>query len=104
MLFSLHMDACQGKLPSEVPGTARYAARRILFAERDLIVSENLARLGLPIANIPWPGTAFEEGEAVVSALGTGKNRSEALQDLTTLLTSWSDIWGDDVYHGDPEG
>ena len=56
-LFSLHMDACQGSLPPEVPGSPRYAARRILFAERDLTVSENLARLGLPIADIPWPGT-----------------------------------------------
>lgn len=85
-LFSLHMDACQGKLPPEASGSARYAARRILFAERDLVVGENLARLGLPIADIPWPGTAFEEGQAVVSILGTGRDRSEALQDLDNTL------------------
>ena len=85
-LFSLHMDACRGELPPEVSESPRYAARRILFAERDLVVSGNLALLGLPIADIPWPGTAFEEGEAVVSALGTGMNRSEAWQVLDNTL------------------
>ena len=61
-LFSLHMDACQGKLPSEVPGPACYAARQILFADRDLVVKEDLSRFAPDVADIPWPGTSFEDG------------------------------------------
>ena len=85
-LFSLHMDACQGNLPPTVQGPARYAARRILFAERDLVVKEDLSRFAPRIADIPWPGTSFEENQAVVSVFGTGRNRREALQDLDNTL------------------
>jgi predicted ATP-grasp superfamily ATP-dependent carboligase len=85
-LFAFHMDACRGELPLKAPESARYAARRILFAERDLVVEENLARLGLPLADIPWPGTSFEDGQAVVSALATGRSREEALRDLDNTL------------------
>ncbi len=85
-LFSLHMDACQGKVPPAVPGPACSAARRILFADRDLVVKEDLSGFAPHIADIPWPGTSFEEGQAVVSVLGTGRDRSESLQDLDNTL------------------
>ena len=85
-LFALHMDAYGGNLPPEVPEPGRYVSRQILFAERDLVVTEDLSGFALPIADIPWPGTSFEEGQAVVSAFGTGRNRREALQDLDNTL------------------
>jgi hypothetical protein len=85
-LFSLHMDACEGKLPPKVPEPERYVSRQILFAEQDLVVKEDLSGFGPRIADIPWPGSSFEEGQAVVSAFGTGGNRSEALQDLDNTL------------------
>jgi predicted ATP-grasp superfamily ATP-dependent carboligase len=85
-LFSLHMDACRGTLPSRIPGPGWYAARRILFAERDLVVREDLSRFAPRVADIPWPGTAFEEGQAVVSVLGRGSDRSGALLDLDNTL------------------
>jgi uncharacterized protein len=85
-LFSLHMDAYQGKLPSEVPGPAGYAARKILFADRDLVVKEDLSRFAPDVADIPWPGTSFEDGQAVVSVLCTGSDRSGALDSLDNTL------------------
>ncbi len=85
-LFTLHMDACGGKLSPGVPDPARYAARQILFADRDMVVKEDLSRFAPRIADIPWPGTAFEDGQAVVSVLGTGGNRGEAIQELDNTL------------------
>jgi len=85
-LFSLHMGACGGFLPSMVPEPERFVSRRILFAERDLVVREDLSGFGPQIADIPWPGTSFEEGQAVVSAFGTGRNRREALLNLDNTL------------------
>ncbi|MDD1664296.1 MAG: ATP-grasp domain-containing protein [Methanomicrobiales archaeon] len=85
-LFSLHMDACEGRLPPHVPEPACYTSRRILFADRDLVVEEDLSRFGPHVADIPWPGTSFEEGQAVVSVFGTGRDRGKALQDLDNTL------------------
>lgn len=85
-LFSLHMDACRGILPPTPPQPRRYAARRILFAERDLALTDDLSRFGPGIADIPWPGTEFEEGQAVVSVFGTGGSREGALADLDNTL------------------
>ena len=85
-LFSLHMAACRGILPSTIPDPGCWAARRIFFADRDLVVKEDLFRYAPGIADIPWPGTEFEEGQAVMSVLGRGVDRSGALRDLGNTL------------------
>jgi len=85
-LFSLHMDACRGVLPGELPLTGLCAARQILFANRDLIIREDLSKFAPRVADIPWPGTSFEEGQAVVSVLGTGQGRESAMKDLVNTL------------------
>jgi hypothetical protein len=85
-LFSLHMDACRGVLPDGPPEAGRCAARRILFADRDFVVREDLSGFAPRVTDIPWPGSSFEEGQAIVSALGTGRNREEATQDLVNIL------------------
>jgi hypothetical protein len=87
-LFSLHMEACLGILPAEVPESGCYSVREILFAERDTVVKEDLSRYAPRVADIPWPGTEFEEGQAVVSVLGTGEDRDRALQDLGNTLNN----------------
>jgi predicted ATP-grasp superfamily ATP-dependent carboligase len=51
-----------------------------------MVVEEDLSRLSPHIADIPWPGTSFEDGQAVVSVFGTGRDRREALQDLDNTL------------------
>jgi len=85
-LFSLHMGACGGRLPPHIPEPICYTSRRILFAERDLVVKGDLSGFGPRIADIPWPGTSFEEGQAVVSVFGSGGDRREALEDLDNTL------------------
>lgn len=87
-LFQFHADACAGRLPDSVPPPNRVAARRILFADRDLTVNGDLAHLKGLVADIPWPGTHFEEGQAVVSVYGTGATRTEALFVLDKHITT----------------
>jgi predicted ATP-grasp superfamily ATP-dependent carboligase len=81
-VFSLHMDACRGVIPAAMPKTKRVAIRRILFAERDMRLDADLSALAPRIADIPWPGTEFEEGNAVVSVYGCAETETAALQDL----------------------
>jgi predicted ATP-grasp superfamily ATP-dependent carboligase len=85
-LFSLHMDACRGNLPSGVPEPSCYAARQIFFADRDLVVREDLSGFAPDVADIPWPGTSFEDGQAVVSVQCTGRDRSSTLESLDNTL------------------
>ncbi len=81
-LFSLHMNACRGSIPEGKPPARRYAMRRILFAEQDLTVRSDPAPLAPMISDIPWPGTRFRPGEAVVSVHATGPDRTTALAAL----------------------
>jgi predicted ATP-grasp superfamily ATP-dependent carboligase len=81
-LFEAHIRACDGTLPGSRPAPGQYAVRTILFAERDLTVTGDMSRLAPAVADIPWPGTEFEEGHAVVSVYGQGKDRDEALSML----------------------
>jgi len=81
-VFAMHMDACRGVLPAARPAARRVAVRRILFAERDMRLSVDLAPLAPRIADIPWPGTDFEEGNALVSVYGCGETETAACADL----------------------
>lgn len=87
-LFSLHRDACSGRLPVQPPAARQAAARSILFAERDMTVSEDLGRFRDFVADIPWPGTSFEEEQAIISVYGTGPDRGAALAMLDKHITT----------------
>lgn len=86
-LFSLHLEACRGAIPAGMPQPRRFAARRILFAERDLVVRDDLSSLAPGISDIPWVGSEFEEGAAVLSVYGWGKSRDAALDMLDKTIT-----------------
>ncbi len=77
-LFSAHLAACRGVLPPRRPPYRQVAAREILFADRDLTVDTDLSLLSPIVADIPRPGTAFEEGQAVISVYGWGTAEAEA--------------------------
>lgn len=81
-VFAMHMDACRGVIPATVPAARQVAVRRILFAERDMRLGADLSALAPRIADIPWPGTEFEEGHAVVSVFGCGETEAAAYADL----------------------
>jgi predicted ATP-grasp superfamily ATP-dependent carboligase len=77
-MFQCHIDACSGKLPQKSFSPLQVAARSILFAERDFTLTADLKHLMPHVADIPWPGTFFEEGQAVVSVYGQGITREGA--------------------------
>jgi predicted ATP-grasp superfamily ATP-dependent carboligase len=79
-MFQLHVDACRGVLPDSLPRPTRFAARSILFADRDLTLRSNLARLSPIVADIPYPDTFFEKEQAIVSVYGWGKTKTAALR------------------------
>ncbi|WP_338323527.1 ATP-grasp domain-containing protein [Methanoculleus taiwanensis] len=87
-VFQLHVDACRGRLPERLPEQKCVAVRRILFAERDCVIRADLASLAPAVADIPWPGTEVEEGQAIVSVYGWGSSREEALRMLDTHITT----------------
>lgn len=78
-LVRLHLDACAGRLPGGRPETRQYAARRILFADRDIVVGTDLSCLAPTVTDIPPPGTAIAAGGAVVSIRAAGPDEAAAL-------------------------
>jgi predicted ATP-grasp superfamily ATP-dependent carboligase len=78
-LFSRHVAACRGILPDTNAPLKRFAARGILFADRDRYIPADLSHLTPIVADIPWPGTYFEEGMAIVSVYGEGMSRAGAI-------------------------
>lgn len=78
-LFSDHIQACRGILPEKYPDRKQFAARTILFADRDITINSDIADLAPAIADIPKPGTFVEDGKAVVSVYGWGATRDAAL-------------------------
>ena len=87
-LFDLHAAACSGQLPALRPESREVAARGILFADRDMTVNADLMALKDFVADIPWPGTFFEKGQAVVSVYGRGRDREVALAMLDKHITT----------------
>jgi len=87
-LFTLHTEACRGRLPNRLFPPRKVAARSIIFADRDMTVKADLARFREFASDIPWPGTFFEEEQAIVSILGTGPDRASALAMLDKHITT----------------
>ncbi|MGA2105670.1 ATP-grasp domain-containing protein [Methanoregula sp.] len=86
-LFRFHVNACAGTLPEPLL-PHQYAARRILFANRDLTLDADLKALAPVVSDIPWPGTFFEEGQAITSVSGTGPTRDVALGTLDKNIST----------------
>lgn len=101
-LFSAHVAACRGVLPGKKPIARQVAVREILFADRDIEVTSNLACLSPLIADIPWPGTFFEEGQAVVSVYGWGPRQEDALQLLDKHIRRVQQYMGERLYGRGP--
>jgi predicted ATP-grasp superfamily ATP-dependent carboligase len=87
-LFQYHVNACRGILPRALPTPEKVAVRSILFADRDMTVTADLGKLAPNVADIPWPGTFFEQDQAIVSVYGTGRNREEALAELDKHIST----------------
>jgi predicted ATP-grasp superfamily ATP-dependent carboligase len=87
-LFVYHVDACRGILPPVAAPPNQVAVRSILFADRNITIKSDLKHLASRIADIPWPGTFFEEGQALVSVFGWGKTRQDAFSLLDKHIST----------------
>ena len=87
-LFGLHVGACRGVLPERPPECRQVACRSIIFADRDITISEDLSRFKGIVADIPWPGTFFEEEQALVSVYGWGPDHASARALLDKHITT----------------
>lgn len=95
-LFMAHLDACRGVLPVKRPFAHRFAARSILFADRDLVVRDDLGHMQSRVADIPPVGTRIEDGHALISVFGEGSTRDDACRALDnniTELRTYIDQW-----------
>jgi predicted ATP-grasp superfamily ATP-dependent carboligase len=86
-LFDLHVNACRGSVPETMPAPVCTAARTIVFADRDLVVQEDLSTLAPAVADIPRRGTVVEEGSALLSVYGWGSTRASACALLDKTIT-----------------
>ena len=103
-VFAMHVDACRGVLPAARPAARRVGVRRILFAERDMRLDADLSALAPHVADIPWPGTEFEEGHAVVSVFGCAETEAAALLDLERNAAAARRLIGESTAPGDRKG
>jgi len=87
-LFRYHVDACAGKFPSGMRSPRQVAVRSILFADRDLTITSDLKNFASYIADIPWPGSSFETGQALVSVYGWGSTREAAFSMLDKHIST----------------
>jgi predicted ATP-grasp superfamily ATP-dependent carboligase len=97
-LFSAHLAACRGNLPRQRPSCRQVAARKILFADRDMTVAADLSRLSPVVSDIPWPGTAFVEGQAIISIYGWGATEKEATELLHKHIRTVGQYMGGRLY------
>ncbi len=96
-----------GLLPDRIV-TQRYAARLILYAERDTIVNTIMdtivaTNFGDGIADVPGKGKIIKSGQPLVSCIGTGTTRSDAIaaamRKLTRLKAELREIRRNDETH-----
>ena len=87
-LFSLHVMACEGRLPDSDIQPRHFAARKILFADEDMVIEKDLLQYSSFISDIPWPGSSFGKGAAVVSVYGSGPDRMTALSALDKHIST----------------
>lgn len=76
-LIRLHLDACEGRLPSEIPGVSSKARAACLFYAPTPFT---LPDAPLPdwTADRPKPGTRFDKGDPVCTMLATGPSTQAA--------------------------
>jgi predicted ATP-grasp superfamily ATP-dependent carboligase len=81
-----HVAACRdGRLPDEIPASrSTVVGKQIVFAERQVIVLDDLRRQLMGIADVPRPGESISPGAPVLTVIRSGQSHSEA----ATLLAA----------------
>ncbi|MBN1432842.1 MAG: ATP-grasp domain-containing protein [Methanomicrobiaceae archaeon] len=85
-IFEAHINACRGILPELSPKHKKFVARKVIFAKRDLKVSDDMKKFYPKVADIPWKEDEIEEGGAIMSVYGEGSTLPEAESSLDKTI------------------
>lgn len=85
-IFEAHINACKGLLPEFTPKAKKTVARRIIFADRDIKVLDDLKKFYPRVADIPWKNDEIKEGGAIISVYGEGSTLAEAESSLDKTI------------------
>ena len=80
-IFNAHVKAFVGELP-EKPETCQFAARAVLYTNRDVVINKQVLDgiLKENTADIPNYGHKAFAGDPVTSVIATGRSRQDALE------------------------
>lgn len=82
-LFTLHADACDGRLPAEAPAPDRVVGKAIVFARREVTPGSSRRRLhGPAMADIPRPGERIGRGRPICTVFAAGRDSASCLRAL----------------------
>jgi uncharacterized protein len=107
-LLAEHRRVCEGGAASasapapSIAARLRVVAKLILYATREVIAPEialgddrgPAALATRPIADVPWPGTRFAEGDPVMTVLAFGENVANCQSRLIGLERTWMERMG----------
>jgi predicted ATP-grasp superfamily ATP-dependent carboligase len=82
-IFDAHVKAFGGKLP-EKPERGQFAARAVLYTDRDVVINKQILDgiLKENAADIPNNGHEAYAGDPVTSILATGRSRQDVLENI----------------------
>ena len=81
-LFAIHAGACEGRLPEPARLPVRVHGKAIIYARRDVVVSDPLAWRVPAIADVPHPGERIGRGHPICTLLADGPDAERCLRAL----------------------
>ena len=88
-VFSLHVEACSGRLPRSVGAEPDgFVGKGIVFARRDLVTPDTEQWLGGGVRDVPFSGQQIGAGHPVCTVLSRGLDRAECLAGLESAASA----------------
>ena len=81
-LFAVHAGACDGRLPEPARRPVRVHGKAIVYARRDVVVSDPLAWRVPAIADVPHSGERIGRGHPICTLLADGPDAERCLRAL----------------------
>jgi predicted ATP-grasp superfamily ATP-dependent carboligase len=81
-LFAIHAEACEGRLPEPAGLPVRVHGKAIIYARRDILVSDPVAWRVPVIADVPHPGVRIGRGHPICTLLADGLDAESCLRAL----------------------
>lgn len=81
-LFAIHAGACEGRLPEPEGLPRRVHGKAIIYARRDVLVSDPVAWRVPAIADVPHPGERIGRGHPICTLFADGPDAERCLRAL----------------------